>query len=528
MNKFPVELLSTKTQNAKAGCPIIFDGFNIIVDTSDAKNLNNIVRDLNTALTRSNSASNLATENKNDIDSITSNLSIISNALVSVQSTLNSVASTVNGDSGVSTRLAAAEQLLVTLRNDLQNLAASSGGGGGGGASLQQEWINILTALQNGTYFRKTSTVSATLVANSAAVELNASAPDVEIESAVPQFITVSKTNNSHRINVVPSGFQNYIKAGSGLKTAFASNALTISPDSSLIKAETGSNIKVSFNSATGQFTIGDTGLSGGTPAPTPTPTPTPTPANVVVDGITVIRDSSGAIAVNRDVFKAAHAKHTLAGPNFYNPSVLTTSSDFTSYTMPEYRTIMVTALGASSIANFQTKLSKVSSDYRDAVSSATNHPFSNATIKLFNSNLTAPGYTFIVPAQNDKCSMVMDVKAEVRISTTNASYKFGVLPISLKSILIPQIFVFVRKANQNGALAFVADFIQHAKVNGTNDEGVFTIDLSDSVPQLDTGTYTVHSYCGFFVGTAAASIWTNMIGKVAMDFRVETKVSFN
>ena len=226
MNKFPVELLSTKTQNAKAGCPIVFDGFNIIVDTSDAKNLNNIVRDLNTALTRSNSASNLATENKNDIDSITSNLSIISNALVSVQSTLNSVASTVNGDSGVSTRLAAAEQLLVTLRNDLQNLAASGGGGGGGGASIKQEWINILTALQNGTYFRKTSTVSATLASNSTAVELNASAPDVEIESAVPQFITVSKTNNSHRINVVPSGFQNYIKAGNGLKTAFDANAV--------------------------------------------------------------------------------------------------------------------------------------------------------------------------------------------------------------------------------------------------------------------------------------------------------------
>ena len=523
MNKFPVELLSTKTQNAKAGCPIIFDGFNIIVDTSDAKNLNNIVRDLNTALTRSNSASNLATENKNDIDSITSNLSIISNALVSVQSTLNSVASTVNGDSGVSTRLAAAEQLLVTLRNDLQNLAASGGGGGGGGASIKQEWINILTALQNGTYFRKTSTVSATLASNSTAVELNASAPVVEIESAVPQFITVSKTNNSHRINVVPSGFQNYIKAGSGLKTAFASNALTISPDSSLIKAETGSNIKVSFNSSTGQFTIGDTGLTGGG-------TPPPAPANVVVDGITVIRDSSGAIAVNRDVFKAAHVKYTRVGPNFYNPSVLTKSSDFTSYTHAEYRSIVSTALGATSITSLQSKLSKVSSDFRDAlITPTTNHPFTNATIKLFNANLTAPGHTFIVPAQNDKCSMLMEVKAEVRISTTNASYKFGVLPISLKSILIPQIFVFLRKANQNGALAFVADFIQHAKVNGTNDEGVFTVDLSDSVQNLEAGTYSINAVnCGFFVGAAAASIWTNMIGKVAMDFRVETKVSFN
>ena len=525
MNKFPVELLSTKTQNAKAGCPIVFDGFNIIVDTSDAKNLNNIVRDLNTALTRSNSASNLATENKNDIDSITSNLSIISNALVSVQSTLNSVASTVNGDSGVSTRLAAAEQLLVTLRNDLQNLAASGGGGGGGGASIKQEWINILTALQNGTYFRKTSTVSATLASNSTAVELNASAPDVEIESAVPQFITVSKTNNSHRINVVPSGFQNYIKAGNGLKTAFASNALTISPDSSLIKAESGSNIKVSFNSSTGQFTIGDTGLTGGG---TPAPAPAPAPANVVLDGITLIRDNVGAIAVNRDVFRAAHAKYTIVGKNFYDPSILTKSSDFLSNNIPEYRTMMITALGATSIPNLQSKLAKVSQDYRDVLASTTNQPFSNATVKLFTTALPHTGFRFIIPEQNDKCSMVMDVKAEVRISTTNASYKFGILPISLKSVLIPQIFVYMKKSNSTEAVAVVADFIQHAKVNGTNDEGVFTIDLSDSVHQLDAGTYTIAIHCGFFVGAAAASIWTNMIGKVAMDFRVETKVSFN
>lgn len=522
MNKFPVELLSTKTQNAKAGCPIIFDGFNIIVDTSDAKNLNNIVRDLNTALTRSNSASNLATENKNDIDSITSNLSIISNALVSVQSTLNSVSGVVDGESGVSTRLAAAEQLLTTLRNDLQNLAASSSSSSNSGPSIKQEWINILTALQNGTYFRKSSTVSATLV-NDTAVELTASAPNVEISSDAPQFITVTKTSNSHNINVVPAGFQTYIKAGSGLKSAFSSNALTISPDSSLIKAETGSNIKVSFNSATGQFTIGDTGLSGGT-----TQTPAPTPANVVVDGITLVRDSVGAIAVNRDVFKAAHAKFTKAGPNFYDPSILTKSSDFSSYSIPEYRSLMTTALGATSLPSLQSKLSQVSQDYRDAITSATNHPFSNATIKLFTSGHTTSGHTFIVPAQNDKCNMVMDVKAEIRISTTNASYKFGVLPISLKSLLIPQIFVFIRKASQNGAVAFVADFMQHAKVNGTNDEGVFTIDLSDSVHQLDAGTYNIHRYCGFFVGAAAASIWTNMIGKVSMDFRVETKVSFN
>lgn len=523
MNKFPVELLSTKTQNAKAGCPIIFDGFNIIVDTSDAKNLNNIVRDLNTALTRSNSASNLATENKNDIDSITSNLSIISNALVSVQSTLNSVASTVNGESGVSTRLAAAEQLLVTLRNDVQNLASSGvGGGGGGGTALNQEWINILTALQNGTYFRKTSTVSAKLVANSAAVELTASAPEVEVESDVPQFITVTKTNNIFKINVVPAGFQTYIKAGSGLKSAFASNALTISPDSSLIKAETGSNIKVSFNSATGQFTIGDTGLSGGTPAPAP--------ANVVVDGTTLIRDSVGAIAVNRDIFKAAHVIHTLVGKNFYDPSILTKSSDFSSKTHLEYRALVFSALDVNSIQSALTVMRKLSADYREAIiPPSTNHPFTNTTTKLFTTSLPHTGFTFIVPAQKDKCSMLMEVKAEVRISTTNASYKFGVLPISLKSILIPQIFVFIKKSNQNGAVAFVGDFMQHAKVNGTNDEGVFTVDLSDSVQNLEAGTYSINAVnCGFFVGAAAASIWTNMIGKVAMDFRVETKISLN
>lgn len=517
MNKFPVELLSTKTQNAKAGCPIIFDGFNVIVDTSDAKNLNNIVRDLNTALTRSNSASNLATENKNDIDSITSKLSIISNALVSVQSTLNSVSGVVDGDSGVSARLAAAEQLLTTLRNDLQNLAASSSSSNSG-PSIKQEWINILTALQNGTYFRKSSTVSATLI-NATAVELTASAPNVEIESDAPQFITVTKTSNSHRINVVPAGFQNFIKAGSGLKSAFSSNALTISPDSSLIKAETGSKIKVSFNSATGQFTIGDTGLTGGT-----TQTPAPTPANVVVDGITLVRDPAGTIAVNRDVFKAAHAKFTMVGKNFYDPSILTKSSDFSSIGMPAYRLKRDSDLGIGVNQNLPTKIAK---DYRDLFDSPSN-PLSAGLIKLFTTALSHTGFTFIVPAQNDKCSMVMDVKAEIRISTTNAGYKFGVLPISLKSGFIPHVLVYVKKSNKNGAVALVADFFQHAKVNGTNDEGVFTVDLSDSVHQLEAGTYNIYVDCGFFVGDAAISIWSNMIGKVAMDFRVETKVSYN
>lgn len=458
MKKLPLALIES-LQTLPYGTPLVISNKDIVALAGDEYNIQKM-----SELGRSNKSglagvSTQVTSHSAKLANLDPVVQQLLQVNTNTQLRLNGLEQSLLGEFSLSARLANVEYRINLLENSGRSF---SGGGGGGGASgfsvasfsmastglsldndvqplayspeftqaasdgyLSNNQAALLTALSNGQLFSGDDNINVERVPSPTGVGYykvsfkgNLDQPTV---SKGDDYINVNydKLRHNYEVSLNKSSVFDLIGVGAGLKKVMGKDGLALAVKHDLIKS--GSNIKVNFDEATGQFDISYTGDA------TAVDEFGDKVHQLTVDGLTLKANSSGQVSVNPAYVRAASV------PFEYNnwDSSNVKTSDFTQLNEDTVFHVLPTdVLGT----NIKLRESSLGFDLKQMFNVNGVNQLSGVTYLLNDKSrggslaVNSCG-TMAVPKFSEKKNLVLDLSFDLKISsasTARQSLVFG------------------------------------------------------------------------------------------------------
>lgn len=535
MQKFPVELLTSSTNAIVSGCPIIWDGNQVVVSTDENLNLHTLA-----SLARSNA------QRLGGIETQNSNISTVLNealpeirqirlSLPQLTQRLGTIEELLNGTSGIQLRTATLEDRVNSLEQDINNIISAGGGSGTGGGGLSSTYSAILSALNNGSYIvgdggitvEKISTGSA---AGQYRIRLAGQQVQTTLSSQTDLIDVQMPEPGQYQIVLAQENLRNYITATRGLTVSAANtDMVVIQPTSDLIKGDN-STIKVTFNEQTGTFTLSYIGTSGGGSG-----------GGLTVDGTTLV-SVAGVAQVAPTMLRATAGELKYESSNYNTLLSAATLARFTKYSTTEMFT-QLTTVGLTSVADVISN-ADLSAALKAFVFNSANAPELDGSFYMLrdanNVQATIEHITNGVLMDDSAALKNFFMDLRVKLRTENLVYppkKFASnFPLTNQSLMFPFYISVLSHIGTGKVCMRVGDVLRYGRITGDgygaeleSAEHKFVSNALLASKFLTSGLYRMTTYFGIKVANSADTVFqSGFLGNFAVEPKVTALCQFN
>ena len=524
MKKMPIELLTTKTASAQNGCPIIWDGNNVILATAPELNLLSIVRTLSSVSRLTADLTSRVETNYTTLSRLAPVVESLNTFIPTIAQRMNSIEQIMSSESGVSVRLATVEERTNSIEQNINVIiqgGSGSGGGGSGGGALTSSWAAILTSLESGNFIYGESGVSVEKVSGNYKIKLTKPNTTVTITSTSDLIKVLTKADGSINIGFDPSKLANYISAGAGLSLDTRNpERLTIKPAATLITGDN-TTTKVTYNELSGQFKIevieapSGSGSGGGSGGGTTT---------TAIDGTTITLNPSKALQVNTAILVSPIVEMNYKSTNYDNAVVHTPLTRYTKYTDASF-TAFTEILSKSYNAFVSDSMRGALLEIRAGNIWAGN----NYILKTDTSepSLHHNSFTGLIGDVNSWKNARFDINCSVRMMANDTNSHFAtIFPLNLKTLSLPFILYYLENMSTGKVCWVGGDFLRFGEISGNGSGCEFnyrqTKVINSSILKsynLASGQYRVRHHVGIKVAHTAESLFHSaFIGKFSVE----------